>query len=417
MLHKYYRKLESRLRRSWVKTPFYSLEQAPLYWIDSPAKLTKAIERMLPDKAIGIDTETNNLYAYQEKVCLLQISTWDEDFIIDPLAFADKSALYMLNELTSHYDIVKIFQGADYDVGGLQRDFGLEFHRIFDTYLSARYLRYDGLGLQYLVNHHFGIMLDKSLTKFNWGKRPIPPAELDYARSDVRYLVPLYWRLKGELKSKGILADAMVDFERLSEKKISLKQFDANDYTKIKGAQELSPEQKRKLRELYVFREKKAQKWNRPPFKVLNERTLINLAQLDSGPQLNERVRTTKGLPGHRREEITKGIVQCLERAEEKSPIKELPHSRNKKSKKKTGQQVYFSRRRANDNLKAWRNEKANGEIDPQAVLPNYVLDKILTLAPETEEELAHIPFFGPKRLQKYGSEVLAILEDCRIQD
>ena len=42
---------------------------------------------------LAVDTESNSLYAYRERVCLIQFSTLQDDYLVDPLALDDLSAL------------------------------------------------------------------------------------------------------------------------------------------------------------------------------------------------------------------------------------------------------------------------------------------------------------------------------------
>ncbi len=84
---------------------------------------------------IAVDTESNSLYAYAGKVCLIQLSTPDCDYIIDPLTIEDMSPLGML---FASDEIEKVFHAAEYDIICLRRDFGFEIHRLFDTMYAAR---------------------------------------------------------------------------------------------------------------------------------------------------------------------------------------------------------------------------------------------------------------------------------------
>ena len=52
--------------------------------IKNPKQLNQLIERLQLETCIAVDTESDSLYSYFEKVCLLQISTETENFIIDP---------------------------------------------------------------------------------------------------------------------------------------------------------------------------------------------------------------------------------------------------------------------------------------------------------------------------------------------
>ncbi len=41
--------------------------------------------RLQNENILAIDTEANSLFAYKEQVCLIQISTETNDYIVDPL--------------------------------------------------------------------------------------------------------------------------------------------------------------------------------------------------------------------------------------------------------------------------------------------------------------------------------------------
>ena len=110
------------------------------------------------------------------------------NFVIDPLAIPDLSPL---KPLFSDVNIQKIFHGADYDVRSLHRDFGIEINNLFDTELASRFLGVTGTGLDAVVKQHLDICLDKKYQKKDWSKRPLPAEMIEYAASDVMYLLPI----------------------------------------------------------------------------------------------------------------------------------------------------------------------------------------------------------------------------------
>ena len=57
--------------------------------IDSPKKLHQMVEDLKKQPFIAVDTESNSLHAYQEQVCLIQISTIKTDYLIDTIALSD----------------------------------------------------------------------------------------------------------------------------------------------------------------------------------------------------------------------------------------------------------------------------------------------------------------------------------------
>lgn len=85
-------------------------------------------------KAIAIDTESNSLFAYQERVCLIQLSSRERDYLLDPFAFDD---LHALGELMADEHVQKIMHAGDYDISTLKRDYDFTFNNVFDTMLAA----------------------------------------------------------------------------------------------------------------------------------------------------------------------------------------------------------------------------------------------------------------------------------------
>ena len=75
--------------------------------------LEEVVDELRHEPRIAIDTESNGFYAYQEKVCLLQMSSPTEDFIVDPIAVPDISAL---GELMAAPGIEKVFHACEYDI-------------------------------------------------------------------------------------------------------------------------------------------------------------------------------------------------------------------------------------------------------------------------------------------------------------
>ena len=175
--------------------------------------LRRMVENFRRVSILAVDTESNSLYAYQERVCLIQFSIPGADYLVDPLALEDLSPLAPLFKFPG---IEKIFHAAEYDLICLKRDFGFEFENLFDTMLAARMLGREAIGLGAMLQAEFGVKLNKRYQRANWGQRPLPPDQLDYARLDTHYLIPLRSRLKAALESNGLWQLAKEDFRRLS---------------------------------------------------------------------------------------------------------------------------------------------------------------------------------------------------------
>src|SRR5690606_21288536 len=110
------------------------------------------------EPAVGVDTESNSLFAYRERVCLIQFSTPTQDFIVDPLALGDLSGLAPLFANPAQQ---KVFHAAEYDIICLKRDYGFQFANLFDTMVAARTLGWPQLGLAAILENHFGVKMNK----------------------------------------------------------------------------------------------------------------------------------------------------------------------------------------------------------------------------------------------------------------
>jgi len=169
------------------------------------------VEILAREPRLAVDTEANSLHAYREQVCLIQFSTPQTDYLVDPLSLDD---LTHLAPLFSDQGIEIIFHAAEYDVLGLQRDFDFSFSNLFDTMLAARTLGYKQVGLGRLLADKFNVDVDKHNQKADWGQRPLTPGLIDYARLDTHYLIALRDILEAELREKGRWELAQEDFAR-----------------------------------------------------------------------------------------------------------------------------------------------------------------------------------------------------------
>ena len=93
-------------------------------WVATPNSLDKLIQHLYTQKTIAVDTESDSLYSYFEKVCLIQFSTASGDYILDPLT-VDISPLA---SIFASERIEKIFHAAEYDILSLKRDYGFQFN-------------------------------------------------------------------------------------------------------------------------------------------------------------------------------------------------------------------------------------------------------------------------------------------------
>jgi len=249
-------------------------QRTPVHVAD-PEALRTLIASVRPEPVLALDTESNSFHVYRERVCLLQLSTPTADFIVDPLAVDVRPLGEVLcdgRELVLH--------GADYDVRCLRREYGWRIPRLFDTMVAARRLGRPGLGLSALVEARFGVRMSKAHQRSDWGRRPLSREQLAYASLDTQFLLPIADEFKAELAQRGLADLAEQEFQRIAAVVPRERVFDPEGWRRLKGAGALDQAGKAVLRSLWVAREARADLDDRPPFKVLGEPTMVEIARL-----------------------------------------------------------------------------------------------------------------------------------------
>ena len=364
--------------------------------VRSQRDLHELIATLTQQRVIAVDTEANSLFAYKERVCLIQFSVPDNDYLVDPLGIGDISPL---GAIFSSPKIEKIFHAAEYDILVLKHDFHFEFQKLFDTMLAARILGWKSFGLSSILKSEFGISANKKYQRANWGQRPIPTEMLSYAQVDTHYLIPLRERMKSELVSVNRWDLAQEDFQRLclvSPNQDSKKRVDP---WRINGARDLDSKQVAVLSELCKFRDDKARELDRPLFKVLSDRSLINIAA--ASPVSYKTLETVPGISQKQARWIGRGLLNAVKRG-----LKNQPPQR---PKKRRHDPAYINRVEV---LRTWRKETARGlDVESDVVLPKDLLYALAQSNPENSQEMDKILISVPWRKAKFGDTIFDLLK------
>lgn len=374
----------------------------PTYLIDQPQALSDALDEISKAGEVALDTEANSLYVYQERICVVQISTGKKIYIFDPVRLKEMSPL---NCITSDPKIIKYIHGADYDVGGLKRDFQLEFTNIFDTMVAAQFTNFPRIGMADLVEHFFNVHLEKKFTKSNWGERPISVQQMIYLCKDVQYLIDLGRLLRQKLEEADLVEEAELEFRRLESRQSMEPVRNLRNIWAMKGVRGLSPMALSVMYELYLWREKRAERINIPPFKIINNKTMMEIAE--AKPRDKNQLLTIKGITHTVYNRCGHDLLRCVRKGLT-SRVDRIPLPEKKKGRRS----VHWEDQELVDVLKKYRQaEAAKREIHHLAVLPGQTLEEIARIKPHTPEDLLAIDGFGLKRLKLYGEDVLKILK------
>src|SRR5437764_14816643 len=246
--------------------------------ISNAAGLIELLPLIERNARVAIDTEADSLHCYREKLCLLQVSLPEGDFLLDPLAENDLSAL--ANAL-SRKEIV--LHGADYDLRLLRRSLDFRPARVFDTVIAARLLGVREFSYAALVEKYFGIELAKGSQKANWALRPLSEKMEEYARNDTHYLLALAEKLEKELIERDRLEWFQQTCERAMVSAAVDRERDMEEIWRVRGSGLIRGREAAVLRALWYWRDREAQRFDRPSFHVLRNDQLLEIARAAVG--------------------------------------------------------------------------------------------------------------------------------------
>ena len=361
-------------------------------------RLAEVVAILCTQTEFAVDLEMDSLHHYQEKVCLIQVSTRSESWLIDPLALKDLSPLAAP---LGDPGIRIVMHGADYDIRSLHRDFGIEVRNLFDTMLASRFLGITEFGLAALLKARFGIELNKKYQKADWSKRPLSPEMRAYAAADTSDLLPLYDQLNAELIEKGRLDWLEEECILLCQARVTEKEGPL--FLSCKGAGKLKGRSLAVLENLLQLRNRQARELDRPPFKVISAETLLEAAE--KRPRTFADLSGIKGMtPGQVQrfgEKILAAVSAALALPEEELP--RFPRQRREEPADGAKERL--------KHLKSWRELFSSAQgLEPGVVAPNWLLESAADVDPTTVADFDVIAGMREWQKRAYGPELLKAL-------
>lgn len=372
------------------------MELPPYELITTQSAWDACLARLRQEPRMSVDLEANSLYAYREKICLIQISIPDHDFIVDPLAGFDFSGL---GAVLADSRVEKVFHASDYDLFLLKTGPGWEVSNLFDTMWAARILGYTKMGLAGFLKDFFDIDMAKTHQKADWAARPLPEARLVYAQCDTHYLLRLRDALSARLEAQGCMEEALEIMANASRVMPMDRSFDPEGFWALTGTKRLSPKSLAVLRALYQFREREAQRRDVPVFKVLSSELLVKVAE--RAPQSLEELHQVDGLSRKLADRMGERILRAVETGCQSKP----PQPRERKHRTDAG---------ASDRYKAlfaWRKETAlRRGVESDVIMTRETMWDIAERFPKDVDALRGVVTLGPCRRALYGEAVLRTL-------
>ena len=288
--------------------------------ITTTSDLADACDRLARHPFVTVDTEFLRETTYYPLLCVAQIASTDEAIVIDTLA--DGLDLKPFYELMANERVLKVFHAARQDIEIVWHQANLVPHPIFDTQVAAMVLGYgDSISYDQLVQRITGDTLDKSHRFTDWSRRPLSPAQVSYAISDVTHLRDVYLALSADLAKRGRADWVGEEMEVLTSPE-TYRADPENAWERLK-TRVRKPKELAVLMEIAAWREREAQTRDVPRGRVLKDDVLGEIAT--QAPATIERLAALRSLPrGFERSKWGQDIVQAVARGLARDP-KSLP--------------------------------------------------------------------------------------------
>ncbi|UCE89166.1 MAG: ribonuclease D [Pseudomonadota bacterium] len=294
-------------------------------YIDSSGELAAFCQRLAGCEWLAIDTEFVREKTYYPQLCLLQVAapcppTAPEELevaCIDPLALTNIDPLLNLLYDTS---ITKVLHAARQDMEILYHLRETVPRPLFDTQLAATLLGFgDQIGYGALVQAVLSVSLDKAHARTDWSARPLHEDQISYAADDVIYLARLYPKMRGQLAAQQRLEWLQEDFDALSDNGTYRIEADET-WRRVAGRSKLKGVQLAALQQLGAWREREAQRRDKPRRWILADDVLLALAR--AMPRSKQEITRLRGLPSAFVERHSNTVLEMIATA------RELPKSK-----------------------------------------------------------------------------------------
>ncbi len=350
-------------------------------------------------RAIVVDTESDSLYHFHQKICLIQIATEaGSSYLLDPLEGFPIEALRVLLE---NPGLTKIFHGADYDIALLKAKASIGIRNIYDTMIAAKFLGRTEVGLQATLRDELGLAISKGNQKDDWSARPLSEEQQHYALTDVNHLLEVVAKQRAELEEKRRFHWVQEECQALESLSGLPGKIDPREvFRDVKGVAALPPRGLAIFRELIACREKIADELDLPPFRIAVNEALLSLAR-------SEKDGGRDAVMSHiRRREYAdrfqEAVVRGLNVAEADLP------------KLERGRRIELPlpQQRRVAGLKEWRKAASTRiGLELSLVIPQRLIDKIAEANPASLVDLSAIDGLRRWRVEAFGEEILKVLK------
>jgi len=365
--------------------------------ITTTEQLKTTVDRLAMTDFITVDSEFIRESTFWPQLCLIQLASPNEEWLIDPLA--EGLDLEPFFALMRNKNVLKVFHSA-------RQDLEIIYHRgngtiptpLFDSQIAAMVLGFgESVAYDQLVKHICGTTIDKSSRFTDWRLRPLSKKQLHYALADVTYLREIYFHLAKKLQETGRAAWLAQEMDILTARATYENPPD-EAWRRIKtrrlGFQEMAI-----LRQLAAWREKMAQSRNLPRRRILRDETLVEIAE-QKPTSLDDLMRLRSLAKGAEINDFCSDLLQAVAVGLATKP-EDAPLPKN------SGKRLSDEQMSAVDILKLLLKIVAQkNSVAPKMLASSEDLEKIVTEGRDAQIEAMH-----GWRYDLYGKQALAILD------
>lgn len=347
---------------------------------------------------IALDIEEDREHRFHPSVALIQVTVEDRDYVLDPLTLPRRELAAVIEFLCLATERM-VMHGCRNDVTGLKRDFGVGPRVVCDTQMAARFLGADAFGLAALLRDRTGVELDKAVRRSNWLKRPLSEKQLEYAREDTAYLLPLWDELSAEATAAGWQDALDEECAALATLPSETATFDAYGWRRAKGSKQLSDEQKLRAAAVWQWRQEVAEERDDHPSRLLPPWAVVLLAKRGSRAVAEG---TAKGVPSNLTDDQEDRLIEALDHPP-KVPLRPPRAPRRAPSSNVSSDVIDVRMNRLND----WRQATCEAlGLDPGFLAPRSVLEAVARFDGDSVDGyLEESPEIRRWRVDRWGDE------------
>ena len=284
-------------------------------YIDSPQKFEALMRELSSHNVIGLDTEFISEGRYEPELCLVQLSTPEDIFVVDPIVLPDLRPMW---ELLASPEREIVTVAARQEIKFCAKGAGKAPACVLDLQLAAGLLGY-GYPLSHtnLCLRILNARVNGGESFTDWRKRPLRPVQLEYAADDVRHLLPMREKLLARAGKLERTSWVRGECDRLV--KMVMRE---DERWRISGSSRLSRRQLAVLREVWRWRDRQARRLNVAVARVLGDSMLIEVAR--RSPATVEDLFSIRGLDSRLLRKAEQEVVDAVTLARS-TPEPDLP--------------------------------------------------------------------------------------------